>query len=246
MKTTMIGLYIILAVEWLSARAATQIAVGACAGTGTGTGLIATSGIAGFAVGIGNSLGGFIIPAALSNQPTNLTSSNGITTSNDISSLSGFAQFTMSWWLKTLDQTSGIGMMAPSVEHVLLDKSSLNNQNNNNDATTITTTSLLTQNEYRFSIIEDMSRRIRQLKIYLGTNAQNIDYNSPNDASYQRWSFIWVVDLAPVSTDWQNIGVTWNGTVVTAYSNGTAIAYTHWPVPSPTNNHAPSPWIVDF
>ena len=107
MKTTVIVLYIILAVEWLSTKAATQIAVGAC--TGTGTGLIAITGIAGFAVGIGNSLGGFIIPA-LSSQPTNRTIPNGITTttSNDISSLSGFALFTMSWWLKTLDETSGI------------------------------------------------------------------------------------------------------------------------------------------
>ena len=39
--------------------------------------------------------------------------------------------------------------------------------------------------------------------------------------------------------------VTWNGTVVTAYSNGTAIAFTHWPTPSPINS-TPSPWIVDF
>ena len=60
-------------------------------------------------------------------------------------------------------------MMAPSVEHVLLDKSSMNSYNNNNDAT-MTTTSLLARNEYRFSIIEDMSRQIRQLKIYLGTS----------------------------------------------------------------------------
>ena len=39
----------------------------------------------------------------------------------------------------------------------------------------------------------------------IGTNTQNVDYNSPNDASYQQWSFIWVVDLAPISIDWQNI-----------------------------------------
>ena len=102
----MIGFYVILAVEWLSARAVPQIAAtsGFC---DVGTGKIATTGIAGFAVGIGSSLGGFIIPA-LSNQPSNLTTLNGITSSNDLSSLSGFAQFTMSWWLKTLDDTTGI------------------------------------------------------------------------------------------------------------------------------------------
>ena len=57
-------------------------------------------------------------------------------------------------------------MMAPSVEHVLLDKSSMN-------AATMETASLLARNEYRFSIIEDMSRQIRQLKIYLGVSCQH-------------------------------------------------------------------------
>ena len=102
----MIGFYVILAVEWLSARASTQIAAtSGC--TAAGIGKMATTGIAGFSVGIGSSLGGFIIPALL-NQPSNRTTSNGITTSNDLSSLSGFAQFTMSWWLKTLDESTGI------------------------------------------------------------------------------------------------------------------------------------------
>ena len=63
-------------------------------------------------------------------------------------------------------------MMAPSVEHVLLDKSSMNSQDNTNNAAMITT-SLLARNEYRFSIIEDMSRQLRQLKIYLGTSCQH-------------------------------------------------------------------------
>ena len=107
MKAATIGLYLILVVEWLATRAATQIAAGVCAGTGAG--LIATTGISGFAVGIGNSLGGFIVPA-LSNQPTNRTTSNGMTTSNDLSSLSGFTQFTVSWWLKTVHETLGIFM----------------------------------------------------------------------------------------------------------------------------------------
>ena len=87
------------------------------------------------------------------------------------------SQFTISLWLKIPGKETQIK------EKILFDKSSITGDDN----------------EYRFSIIDDITRNIRQLKISLGQNGV-IDTNSRISVPSQEWTFSWIMDLGSLSS----------------------------------------------
>jgi hypothetical protein len=119
------------------------------------------------------------------------------------SRLSNFSQITISLWLQIAQQQD------ITIEQLLIDKSSVDG------------------NEYRLSIINDITRNIRQLKVYFG-QSNVINSNSLVSIANQKWDFIWIIDIANITSSWQHIAVTWDGKTVTAYLNGTAVEQTDW------------------
>ena len=120
-------------------------------------------------------------------------------------SRSHLSQFTISLWLKIPGKETQIK------EKILLDKSSRTGDGN----------------EYRFSIIDDLKRNLRQLKISLGQNGV-IDTNSRISLSSQEWAFSWIMDLGSISSYWEHLAVTWDSEVVKVYINGTIVDRSEW------------------
>ena len=113
--------------------------------------------------------------------------------------LSGWSSFSMFMWVNV----SSILPLSSSA--TILEKSSVGGK------------------EYALALKQVMSTAALELTIFLGDRTTGCDLSQSSC-----WSFEWTVDLNAAATEWQHIAVTWNGTFVTCYLNGSFVDQRAW------------------